>query len=154
MSELYENDIAAWAARQADLLRRRARGERINVTPDWDNIAEEIADVGRSEEREVESRLAIACEHLLKWEFQPRLRTNSWRASVVQARTRIARVIRRNPSLKSYPATVLADAYQDGRDVAEAETGLLHLPETCPWTVEQVLDRTFWPGLPWEADEP
>ena len=63
---------------------------------------------------------------------------------------RIARVIRRNPSLKSYPAIVLADAYQDGRDVAEAEAGLLHLPETCPWTVEQVLDRAFWPGLPWE----
>ena len=143
MSDLYEDDIAAWAARQADLLRRRASNKL-----DWDNIAEEIADVGRSEEREVESRLAIACEHLLKWEFQPRLRSNSWRSSVVQARTRIARVIRRNPSLKPYPATVLADAYQDGRDVAEAETGLLHLPETCPWTVEQVLDRTFWPGLP------
>ena len=149
MSDLYQDDIAAWAARQADLLRRRASNQL-----DWDNIAEEIADVGRSEEREVESRLAIACEHLLKWEFQPRLRSNSWRSSVVQARTRITRVIRRNPSLKSYPATVLADAYQDGRDVAEAETGLLHLPETCPWTVEQVLDRTFWPGLPWEADEP
>ena len=143
MSDLYEDDIAAWAAQQADLLRRRASNKL-----DWDNIAEEIADVGRSEEREVESRLAIACEHLLKWEFQPRLRSNSWRSSVVQARTRITRVIRRNPSLKSYPATVLADAYQDGRDVAEAETGLLHLPETCPWTVEQVLDRTFWPGLP------
>ena len=149
MSDLYEDDIAAWAARQADLLRRRA-GNKL----DWDNIAEEIADVGRSEEREVESRLAIACEHLLKWEFQPHLRSNSWRSSVAQARTRIARVIRRNPSLKSYPATVLADAYQDGRDVAEAETGLLHLPGTCPWTVEQVLDRTFWPGLPWEADAP
>jgi hypothetical protein len=149
MSDLYEDDIAAWAARQADLLRRRASNEL-----DWSNIAEEIADVGRSEEREIESRLAIACEHLLKWEFQPARRSNSWRSSAVQARTRIARVIRRNPSLQSYPVTVLADAYQDGRDVAEAETGLLDLPEVCPWTIEQVLDRNFWPGLPWEADEP
>jgi hypothetical protein len=149
MSDLYEDDIAAWAARQADLLRRHVSNEL-----DWDHIAEEIADVGRSEEREVESRLAIACGHLLKWEFQPGRRSNSWRSSVVQARTRIARAIRRNPSLTSYPATVLADAYRDGRDVAEAETGLQHLPETCPWTIEQVLDRDFWPGLPWEADEP
>jgi hypothetical protein len=149
MSDLYADDIAAWAARQADLLRQRAGNEL-----DWDNIAEEIADVGRSEEREIESRLAIACEHLLKWEFQPRSRSNSWRSSVVQTRTRIARVIRRNPSLRTYPATALADAYQDGRDVAEAETGLLDLPEACPWTIEQVLDRSFWPGLPWEADEP
>ena len=148
-ADLYDADIAAWAAQQADALRRRAANEL-----DWDNVAEEIADVGRSEEREVESRLAVACEHLLKWEFQSYRRSNSWRASVVQARTRIARVIRRNPSLKSYPATVLADAYRDGRDVAEAETGLLDLPDTCPWTIEQVLDRNFWPGLPWTADEP
>jgi hypothetical protein len=70
------------------------------------------------------------------------------------AQARIARVIRRNPSLKPYPASVLADAYQDGREVAEAETGLLDLPAVCPWTIEQVLDRAFWPGLPWEADEP
>jgi hypothetical protein len=149
MSDLYDTDVALWSEQQADALRRRAANEI-----DWENVAEEIADVGRSEEREVESRLAIACEHLLKWQFQPHLRSNSWRSSVVQARTRIARVIRRNPSLKAYPASVLADAYQDGRDVAEAETGLLDLPAACPWTVEQVLDRTFWPGLPWEADEP
>lgn len=33
------------------------------------------------------------------------------------------------------------------------DTGLLHLSKTCPWTIEQVLDRGFWPGLPWEADD-
>jgi hypothetical protein len=147
MTDGYETDFHRWAETQAGLLRTRSANEL-----DWDNLAEEIADVGRSEEREVESRLAIACEHLLRWEYQPEHRSRSWRSSVVQARTRIARVIRRNPSLKSYPATVLADAYQDGRDVAEAETGLLNLPEACPWTVEQVIDRDFWPGLPWEAD--
>ena len=61
---------------------------------------------------------------------------------------------RRVPSLEPYPATVLSDAYRDGREKAEAETGLLDLPEACPWTIEQVLARNFWPGLPWEADEP
>lgn len=146
--ELYDIDIAAWAGRQSDALRRRAANE-----VDWDNVAEEIADVGRSEEREVESRLAIACQHLLKWEFQPQHRSNSWRGSIAGARTEIARVLRRNLSLKSYPATVLADAYRDGREVAEAETGLLDLPAVCPWTIEQVLDRSFWPGLPWAADD-
>ena len=63
-------------------------------------------------------------------------------------------MIRHNPSLQSYPVTVLTDAYQDGRDVAEAETGVPDLPEACPWTIEQVLGRDFWPGLPWEGDEP
>jgi Domain of unknown function DUF29 len=149
MSDLYEADIAVWASRQADLLRRRVSNEL-----DWDNLAEEIEDVAQRQKDQIESRLAVACKHLLKWEFQPARRSNSWRGSVVEARNRIARVQRRVPSLQPYPAAVLADAYQDGRAQAEAETGLLHLPETCPWTIEQVLDRSFWPGLPWEGDEP
>jgi Domain of unknown function DUF29 len=149
MSDLYEDDIATWAARQADLLRRRASNEL-----DWDHLAEEIEDVAQRQKDQIESRLAIACEHLLKWEFQPARRSNSWRGSIVEARNRIARVQRRVPSLEPYPATVLSDAYRDGREKAEAEAGLLDLPEACPWTIEQVLDRSFWPGLPWEADEP
>ena len=141
MSELYEDDIVVWAARQADLLRRRAGNEL-----DWDHLAEEIEDVAQRQKDQIESRLAVACEHLLKWEFQPVRRSNSWRGSVVEARNRIARVQRRVPSLEPYPATVLTDAYQDSRAKAEAETGLLHLPEVCPWTIEQVLDHDYWPG--------
>jgi Domain of unknown function DUF29 len=149
MSDLYEDDIATWAARQADLLRRRVSNEL-----DWDHLAEEIEDVAQRQKDQIESRLAVACEHLLKWEFQPARRSNSWRGSIVEARNRIARVQRRVPSLEPYPAAVLADAYRDGREKAAAETGLLGLPEACPWTIEQVLGRDFWPGLPWEADEP
>ena len=49
---------------------------------------------------------------------------------------------------------VFTESYADGREDAAEETGLRDLPATCPWTLEQVLDREFWPGLPWEADEP
>ena len=102
---------------------------------------------------QVESRLAVACEHLLKWEYQPQRRTGSWRGSIAESRTRLARLVQRCPSLKGYPAKVLADAYVDGREKTMAETGLLDLPAECPWTIEQVLGRNFWPGLPWAADE-
>ena len=154
MSDLYDTDIVAWAEDQARLLRRRAAGELVNdAVLDWTNIAEEIEDVAGRHRDQIESRLAVACEHLLKWEYQPRRRTSSWRGSIAEARARIARVLRRFPSLKDYPAKVLADAYSDGREKAMAETGLLDLPAVCPWTVEEVLDREFWPGLPWAADE-
>jgi hypothetical protein len=42
------------------------------------------------------------------------------------------------------PATVVAEAYRPGRRKAEAETGLGGLPESCPWTIDQVLDHAFW----------
>jgi hypothetical protein len=43
--DLYHHDVLAWSQHQADLLRRLARGERVNGV-DWDHVAEEIEDVG------------------------------------------------------------------------------------------------------------
>ncbi|WP_428491884.1 DUF29 family protein [Rhodopila sp.] len=46
----YDADILVWSEHQADLLRRRGAGELVNEADlDWTNLAEEIADVGRSE---------------------------------------------------------------------------------------------------------
>jgi hypothetical protein len=140
MSDPYEDDIAAWSERQADALRRRASNEI-----DWDNVAEEIESLGRSDRREIRNRLAVICEHLLKWQFQPEQRSGSWRGFVIEQRTRIAGLIEESPSLTSYPASVLTRAYADGRAKAAAETDLLDLPDACPWTVPQLLDPEFWP---------
>jgi hypothetical protein len=137
---LYNTDIVAWAEHQALALRRRAANEI-----DWENVAEEIQDLAARQRDQIESRLSVLCEHLLKWQFQPEIRSGSWRGSVVEARDRIARIIQKNPSLKDYPAAVLSDAYPPGKRKAEAETGLTNLPETCPWTIEQALDLAFWP---------
>ena len=144
MRGLYDNDIALWAGQQADALRRRAANEI-----DWDNVAEEIESLGRSDKREISNRLAVICEHLLKWQFQPEMRSGSWRGSVVEARNRIADLIEESPSLADYPANRLTQprggAYARGREKAMAETDITVLPEICPWTVEQVLDSEFWP---------
>jgi hypothetical protein len=141
MGHLYETDIAAWAEYQADALRRRAIAEL-----DWDNVAEEIEDVAKSDRREIHNRLAVICTHLLKWAYQPERRSPSWRASIdVEQRNQIAKVVRDSPSLRDYPAQTLAEAYADGRRVAGAETEVVGLPETCPWTIDQVLSHEFWP---------
>jgi hypothetical protein len=148
MADLYDTDSAAWAEQQADALRRRAANEI-----DWENVAEEIESLARSDRREIRSRLVVICEHLLKWSYQPDHRSGSWRGSVVEARDQIANLIQESPSLGDYPAVVLLQAYRPAQRKAEAETGLLGLPETCPWTIEQVLDHAFWP-LPEDPHEP
>jgi hypothetical protein len=140
MGELYDADIVAWAEQQADALRRRAANEI-----DWENVAEEIESLARSDRREIRNRLAIISEHLLKWAYQPGQRSGSWRGSVVEARDQIAKLVQDSPSLRDYPAAVLAEAYPPGRRKAEAETGLVGLPELCPWTADQFLDHAFWP---------
>jgi hypothetical protein len=65
MSGLYDADFVLWSEQQADLLRRLARGERVNDV-DWPNLIEEVESLGRSEARAVRSLLQNALEHLLK----------------------------------------------------------------------------------------
>ncbi len=136
----YDTDLAAWAIEQAAMLRQRS----VNSL-DWDNLAEEIEAVGISQKKEVYSRLWRICQHLLKWQFQPDRQCRGWRATIRTQRRDIEDVLQDNPSLRPYAATQLERAYQRGREDAEEETGLLHLPAICPWTIEQVLDLEFLP---------
>jgi hypothetical protein len=137
----YDNDLYAWTQEQGALLRSRAASEI-----DWDNLAEEIEAVGRSERREIRSRLKVLLVHLLKWRYQPEWRSGSWLASISEARRQIEDVLADNPSLKVFPAEALADAYGLAvLDEAIRQLGLQRLPETCPWTVEQVLTAKFLP---------
>jgi hypothetical protein len=90
---LYDTDIVLWSEQQAAALRRRAANEI-----DWDNVAEEIADVAQRNRDRIEDALVTAIVHLLKWQHQRLARSNAWRGIVVAERNRIARLIRRNPS--------------------------------------------------------
>ena len=139
----YEEDFALWSAEQAALL-RAGKLDRVDI----ENVAEEIASLGRSDKYEIDSRLEILIQHLLKWQFQPDKRSNSWRASIREQRARISRVLRASPSLKSYPAQSLSGSYVIALDEAIRQSGKSEssFPTTCPYTAEQVLDDDFWPG--------
>ena len=137
----YDDDLYQWTIEQADALRRRAINEL-----DFDNLAEEIESVGRSERREIRSRLEVLLIHLLKWHYQPERQSDSWRAPVLEARRRIEDVLADNPSLRSFPADALASAYRLATlDKAIRRLDLPHLPEACPWAIEDVLRDDFWP---------
>jgi hypothetical protein len=141
---LYDSDTARWAEEQAALLRQRAELAS-NDALDWLHLAEEIEFVVASEKREVRSRLALIVQHLLKWRYQPELRSRSWETTLHTQRRDLLAVLTDSPSLRPFAASVLAAAFVHGRHDAEQETGLLHLPTNCPWTLDQVLDQTFRP---------
>ena len=136
-------DFALWAAEQAALL-RAGKLDRVDI----ENVAEEIASLGNSEEYQIDSRMEVLIQHLLKWHFQPEKRSNSWRASIVEQRIRIARVLKRSPSLRSYPAGSVEGSFRIGLAEAIRETGLPEsvFPQSCPYSPEQILDEAFYPG--------
>ncbi len=136
MSALYERDFYAWANQQAALLRAGELG-----AAEIANIAEEIESMGRSERNQLTNRLAVLLAHLLKWQYQPGLRGNSWRLTIREQRRRASRVLAQNPSLNADLSTILAEAYGDALLIAERETGLPEdtFPAACPWTFDQAM---------------
>jgi len=139
---LYETDFYAWANQQARLLRA---GEL--SAADIEHIAEEIESMGRSEKRELLSRLAVLLMHLLKWQVQPTLRGNSWRATIKVQRRELERHLADNPSLKATLAETIAIAYEDAALLAARETGLAEsaFPASCPWSFHDIMDHGCWP---------
>jgi len=101
----HDQDFYAWSLEQAALLRQRQTAEA-----DLDLIAEEIESMGKTEKRELVSRLTVLFLHLLKWRFQPQGRGNSWRLSIANARDEIADIIADNPSLKPMLEDLTAQA--------------------------------------------
>lgn len=63
---LYDDDIVTWAEQQAAGLRVLAARPELSNTLDWENLAEEVESVGRSQVQAVESLLAQTLAHLLK----------------------------------------------------------------------------------------
>ncbi|HQV22933.1 MAG TPA: DUF29 domain-containing protein, partial [Agitococcus sp.] len=117
---------------------------------DLEHIAEEIEDVGKSEQRELSSRMVVLLAHLLKWQYQPARRGSSWERTIKVQRTQVIRCLKKTPSLKSslQDQDWLDSTWDDAITQATNETGieLTVFPESCPWASEQILDQDFFPA--------
>ena len=138
----YETDFHAWANEQGALL----RAGKFSAA-DIENIAEEIESLGRSEKRELASRLAGLLLHLLKWQFQPGLQSRSWQLSIIEQREAVVSHLADNPSLKSRLQDCIRSAYGRAHLGVQRETGLSDkmFPASCPYTFQQMMDDAFWP---------
>ncbi|GAB4196366.1 MAG: DUF29 domain-containing protein [Coleofasciculaceae cyanobacterium] len=139
---LYKTDYLKWIQTTLEKLRVQDYS-----SIDWENLIEEIEDMGRSERRSLESNLIVVLTHLLKWQYQPEFRSGSWKGSIVEHRRRIREALKDSPSLKPYLEEVFAQCYWDAVELASAETELPveTFPQECPYTSAEVLDSIFLP---------
>ena len=137
--DLYERDILVWSEHQADLIRRLARGERVNDI-DWDHVAEEIEDVGRSQLNAVESLLGRMLAHLFKVHGWPgSLSVTHWRGEIVVFQKDALR--RFSHSMRQH--IDVAALYRDAQEELE---GAIYdgvpprpWPDVCPFTLDELL---------------
>ena len=137
----YETDFYQWTQQQAALIRQGQFSEL-----DTAHLIDEIEDMGASNRRALGSHVENILMHLLKWQYQPDRRSNSWKSSILKGRNAVDRLLEDSPSLApQLPALVTAE-YRRARKEAESETGLAlaTFPEQCPFTVDQITGD-YWP---------
>jgi hypothetical protein len=141
MSDLYDTDIPTWSERQAALLRRVAAGERVNDQVDWENVAEEVESVGRSEVSAVESPLTMALLHDLKAEAWPLSRdVPHWRAEARLFRRQARRKFTESMRQKLDLAGLYSDALSGLPDAMNGQVPL-PVPQVCPVTLDELLSE-------------
>jgi hypothetical protein len=135
LTALYEEDETAWLEAMALLIAERRYGEL-----DYEHLSAFLTDMARSDRRKVFSRLEVLLMHRLEWEFEPDRRSNSWKATILEQRFRLQDLCE-SATLINYTREALARAYQRAVQRASAETELPEnaFPQTCPWSLEEVL---------------
>lgn len=141
-SQLYDTDRDAWLSEQIEQL-RQGRLDALDIP----HLIEELEQVNKSNERELESYLIVLLTHLLKWEYQPQNRSGSWSGSIKNSRNRIAKLFKQQKSLSSRVGDFLPDAYEEAKEWASEETGIKAslFPAECLYNVEQLLDKEWMP---------
>jgi hypothetical protein len=153
LSELYDRDFLLWTEDQAKAL-RQSKGT--NLPLDWDNLAEEIEDLGKAERKQVRSQIRRILHHFLKLEASaasdPR---NGWRQTIRNARMEIEDAFEDSPSLRREVPRLVAQQIRPAAKLAASDLTEHDEPADAVWarldqggyTQEQVLGDWF-PDVP------
>ena len=142
IATLHESDRYAWLEQQTRLLKDGKLAEL-----DLPHIIAELESEMGNERRELYRRLRVLVAHLLKWQFQPAGRSNSWKGTIRTQRSDIARLFKQTPSLRRFLDDELTEAYPEAVEWAADETGLLDetFPTACPYAADEIVSKEFWP---------
>ena len=139
LKQLYDRDFNLWIEQTKQRLEER---DFENV--DWENLIEEIDDVGKSQKRSLESYLELLIAHILKlryWEEEKKRNQKHWQVEVVNFRNRIARLLKQNPSFKSYMKQVYPDIFRDTVKSWQIE---FEIEDDCYIELERILSEGYF----------
>ncbi|MGL5871597.1 MAG: DUF29 domain-containing protein [Xenococcaceae cyanobacterium] len=136
---LHERDFYLWVEQMATALRNRDTNAM-----DWNNLLEEIEDMGKSEKRSLDSYLERLVEHILKlkyWEAEKEQNYKHWQVEVVNFRNRIYRLLDRSPSLKNYMEHIYPKIFNDAVSAQQIE---FTIPQDNFIELKQILKKDYF----------
>ncbi len=143
--QLYESDYYLWVVETVKQLQEQ-NFEQI----DWDNLIEEVSDLGRREKKKLKSLLRNLWEHLLKlkyWQSELERNQSHWKGEIRNFRKQIRDELEESPSLKNYLHDISAQCYEDAKEIVsdKSEIPLERFPESAIAPLNQVLDENWLP---------
>ena len=134
--ELYQADEHEWIAAQISAL-TEGRFNRLDRT----HLVEYLSEMTVRDRRELQSRLTVLLQHLLKIRLQPARLTRSWVSTILEQQREIRAIVAGIPSLGRQADAIAATAYPDAVRAASRDTGIpaAEFPATSPWTVAETL---------------
>ena len=143
---LYETDFYAWTQDQAARLRARST-DGSDGDIDWPNLIEEIETLGRAEKREAGRLVGNVLLELMKWRVLVGSQCGSLRCRIQVERLELRRQLTENASLQRLLPGMVEEEYEYARLRFVADTGLAQAtnPAVCPFTIDEILDPTFYP---------
>jgi hypothetical protein len=160
LKELYEKDFYLWVQENLKLLKNR----EFHLV-DWENLLEEIEDMGRSLLIAMLRQMVRIIEGLYKWEnLKEHPERDDWVEEIGRARRELREIFEDSPSLKvkaqdkdtlhrawklsvralvdwlRYPRNkALAVSYFKGKLPTEKD-----FPQECPYTFQQIMEHRPW----------
>lgn len=141
LKTLYETDYLQWLEETVNLLKKRQLDQL-----DYDNLIEELETLSKTEKRRVRSFLEQIIRHLLLIQYcqsEKEFNLTHWKAEIFSFRTQINEDLTTN--LRNHLKENLPLIYKNALDYIKIKTKLNNLPEICPYSLEQLLDKTWLP---------
>lgn len=145
LNALYDQDFYEWIQTTVQNIRNQDL-----KSLDWENLLVELEDLGNEQKHQLENRLIVLFEHLLKlthWHQERDYNSRGWKGTIIEQRKQIKKLLKRNPSLKPYLSEIFIETYQDARDITIVKTEMKAeiFPGEPNFTPEQALDENWLP---------
>jgi hypothetical protein len=142
LKALYEVDDSLWLEETIAILK-----ERKFDALDLENLIEELEDLGSEKKHRVASFVKQIIIHLLLlqfWKSEKVYNRNHWKSEIVNFRSELENYLTAN--LQKHLEQEFDKIYTNAVRYARAKTDdEVKFPETCPYTLENLLDLDWYP---------
>ncbi|MEY4518634.1 MAG: hypothetical protein RLZZ499_1233 [Cyanobacteriota bacterium] len=141
MNKLYGQDFNLWLKEIAIAIKNRDVSKM-----DWDNLLEEIEDMGASQKRALRSYLNRLIEHIFKlkyWTSERDRNRNNWRIEITNFRREAKSILEDSPSLNQYLAENYLFWYEKSVKGLQ-KSKVFDLPNHEPISLDEMLDDNYF----------